>query len=496
LEIFFLLYQEVKQNSAHPAAPSRARIAWALSSLIPAVFVLGLFALTFLSAPEHDDFCFADLNARFGFLQTISIYYHTVSGRIVALVLSQLPPMISAAANVSLLSAYSATLAVGAGLFLCATAVAMIRTWRGTSALQLTFLGVAFGSAVVSAAPSLRELLYWLAGLTCYVPAALITIIILGECVRALETETEFSWPLALAIAVGGLVAAMSNEFTAPWLLLMLAASLAGRHVFGQRRQIAQHGLIALAVVVGFIVVVSAGGNGARMAQLPGAGHMFESLFKGLTSSLNGLGHFLREPAVIVSLVAAGAIALAEPEPARAPSHGRMLAFGVIAICLACCYFEYFAHQYATGLRLVERAQNEALILLLFGSMLSIRLLVHTHRAQLRAQLSAGGYLGLLGPVTLPTGLGLLMIASLCLSSTASLLRQQWRSLYPYWQESAARHQLLTTSPEPVVAVPRHKWTPSLLMSADVTADATRLPNDCIARYYRKSAIYAADAPQ
>ncbi|MET4746680.1 hypothetical protein ABIB08_001011 [Bradyrhizobium sp. RT11b] len=32
-------------------------------------------------------------------------------------------------------------------------------------------------------------------------------------------------------------------------------------------------------------------------------------------------------------------------------------------------------------------------------------------------------------------------------------------------------------------------------MTADVAANASRLPNDCIARYYHKSAIYVADAP-
>ncbi|XUJ34940.1 hypothetical protein ACQ5SK_03320 [Bradyrhizobium japonicum] len=87
------------------------------------------------------------------------------------------------------------------------------------------------------------------------------------------------------------------------------------------------------------------------------------------------------------------------------------------------------------------------------------------------------------------------MIASLGFSSTSSLLRKQWQDLYPYWEESVARHVLLTTSIEPVIAVPWHKWTPSLLMTADVTANADRLPNDCIARYYRKSAIYVADVP-
>ncbi|XUJ34939.1 hypothetical protein ACQ5SK_03315 [Bradyrhizobium japonicum] len=64
-----------------------------------------------------------------------------------------------------------------------------------------------------------------------------------------------------------------------------------------------------------------------------------------------------------------------------------MLALGIVATCLACCYFEYFTHRYATGFRLVERAQNQALILLLFGLMLSVRLLVRAHRTQLRERL-------------------------------------------------------------------------------------------------------------
>lgn len=488
--------QSVMPLAAHPLADRRANLVWALCSLLPAIFLFCLFTLTLLSAPEHDDFCFADLYARHGFAQTISIDYHSLSGRVVALFLSQLPPAISAAANISLLSAYSLTLAASAGLFLLGSAVAIVRAWPRAGVPQLTFLTLAFASTVVSAAPSLRELLYWLAGLTCYVPPALLAILILGECTRALDTETEFSWPLTIGMALGGLVAAMCNEFTSFWLLLILAASLLARHQLGQPRQIAHHGLIAVAVAIGFVVVVSASGNSTRMEQLPNAGHLLPSLFNGFRDSLIGLGLFFREPAIVVSLVAAGAITLVEPEPARpASANGKMLALGIIAVCLACCYFEYFAHRYATGFRLVERAQNEALILLLFGLMLSVRLLVRAYRAQLRERVSASRARGLIGPVALPTGLGLLMIASLGLSSTASLLRKQWQDLTPYWQESVARHILLTTSPEPVLTIPRHKWTPSLLMTSDVTADAGRLPNDCIARYYHKSAIYAADAP-
>lgn len=489
--------QDVVPLAARPLAERGASLAWALCSLLPAVFLLGLFALIWFSAPEHDDFCFADLYARRGFVQTISILYNSLSGRVVALFLSQFPPAISTATNVSLLSAYSLTLTASAGLFLLGSALAILRAWPRAGAPQLTFLALAFASTVVSAAPSLRELLYWLAGLTCYVPPALVTILILGECIRALDTEAEFSWLLTIGMALGGLVAAMCNEFTSFWLLLILAASLVGRRLFGKPSQIGQHSLIAAAIAIGFVVVVSASGNSTRMEQMPNAGHFLPSLLNGFHDSLIGLGRFFREPAIIVSLIAAGAITLFEPEPVKSPpANGKMLALGIIAICLACCYFEYFTHRYATGFRLVERAQNEALILLLFGLMLGVRLWVRAHRAPLREQLSASRYSSFFGPVALPTGLGLLLIAALGFSSTTSLLRKQWQDLYPYWQESVARHILLTTSPEQMVAVPRHKWTPSLLMTSDVTAHADRLPNDCIARYYGKSAIYAVDAPR
>jgi hypothetical protein len=489
--------QGVIPLAARPHADRRAWIGWTLGCLFPAIFLLLLFALTSLSAPEHDDFCFAELYVRHGFIDTVSLFYHTQSGRVLALWLTQVPPAISAAANVSLLSAYSLTMAVIAALFLAATSLAVVRAWPGASALQLAFLALAFASAVVSAAPSVRDLLYWLSAVTCYVPPAVATILILGECVRALDRQAGFSWTLSLAMALGGLAAALCNEFTGAWLLLIVAASLAARHLFGQQRQIAHHVLIAAAIGIGWIIVVSASGNGTRMEQLPNGGHAISSVLQALVDSLVGLGRFLREPAVIVWLAAVGLMTLAEPDPTpQAPYKSRLLALGTIAISLACCYFEYFAHRYATGMRLVERAQNQALILLLFGSTLGVKLLVGAYGPQLRERIAGSAFRGLLGPVGMPASLTLLTIASLCLSSTGLLLRAQWQSLYPYWQESAERHTLLTTSPEAVVVVPRHQRTPSLLMTSDVTANADRLPNDCIARYYHKSAVYAADTPR
>lgn len=489
--------QGVIPLAARPHADRRAWIGWTLCSLFPAIFLLALFALTSLSAPEHDDFCFAFRYARYGYVDTVSLFYHSQSGRVLALWLTQVPPAISATAGVSLMSAYSLTMAVSAALFLAATALAMIRAWPGASDFKLVFLTLAFASAVLGAAPSVRDLLYWLSAVTCYVPSALVTILILGECIRALDREASFSWPATLGMAVSGFAAALGNEFTGAWLLLIVSASVSARHLFGQHRQIVHHVLIAAAIAIGWFIVVSASGNSARMAELPNGGHVILSLYQALLDSLVGLGRFLREPAAVLWLGAVGLIALTEPDAASpAPQKSKLLALGTIAICLACCYFAYFVHQYATGIGLVERAQNQALILMLFGSTLSVGLLVRAYRLQLRERLAAGTFRSLLGPVGIPTTLTLLMIASLCLSSTGFQLRSQWQSLYPYWLESADRHILLTTSPEQVISIPRHKWTPSLLMTADVTADADRLPNGCIAAYYHKSAIYAADAPR
>lgn len=489
--------QGVIPLATRPHADRRASIGWLLCSLFPAIFLLFLFALTSLSAPEHDDFCFAELYVRHGFIDTVSLFYHAQSGRVLALWLTQVPPAISAAAGVSLLSAYALTMAVSAALFLAATTLAMVRAWPHATALQLAFLALAFASAVVGAAPSVRDLLYWLSAVACYVPPAVITILILGECIRALDQQAAFSWTLSAAMALGGFAAALCNEFTGAWLLLIVSASLGARHLFGQQRQIVHHVLIAAAIAVGWIIVVSASGNSARMDQLPNGGHVISSGLQALADSLGGLGRFLREPAILVWLAAVGLIASAQPDPTpQAAQKSKLLALGTISICLACCYFEYFAHRYATGMRLVERAQNQALILLLFGSTLGVKLLVGAYRPQVGERIASSAFGGLLGPVGMPASLTLLTIASLCLSSTGLQLRAQWQGLYPYWRESAERHALLTTSPDPVVVAPRHQWTPSLLMTSDLTANADRLPNDCIARYYHKSAVYAADAPR
>ena len=107
---------------------------------------------------------------------------------------------------------------------------------------------------------------------------------------------------------------------------------------------------------------------------------------------------------------------LAGPDPAKqANPRGRLLALGIAIICLGCWYFEYFVHQFVTGQRLVERAQNEALILLLFGATLTVSILVRTYRQELRQRFTLHGSPLTLDSMALPAALAALMAAILAL---------------------------------------------------------------------------------
>ncbi len=465
------------------------RAGWIFANLVPIVFLLCLFALIFFAAPEHDDFCFAYLNVHDGFVQTVIGFYYGMSARIVPFLLIQLPGAMSAAAGISILSAYSMTLVACMVVFMAGTAFAVVRAWPDRSGPSVLFLSLAFPAAVLGATPSVHDLLYWLPAVACYIPPALVSILILGECVRALDRATGFSRLATLNMAIAGFIAAICNEFTGIWLVGMLAGSLLARRTFGQKLQIKHHLLIAALVLIGWTFVVMAPGNSVRMATNSGTGLIGHSLYASLRFSLIGLGRFLREPAVI-GWLAVAAIATLAAEPTR-PAHprGRLLALGIAALCLACCYFEYFAHEFSTGVRIVERAQNQALILLLFGLTLSVSLLVRAYRPQLRQRFMAAGLRLAVNSAVLPTSLAMLMVASLGLSSTSLRVLSERESFYPFWRESVARDRLLATSPEAIVTVRKHTWTPSTLTSSDVTDNI-----GCIAAYYHKSAIIPAEA--
>ena len=470
----------------------RIRWPWVVAGVPSALFVLFFVALTVFADPQHDDFCFSYRYVEQGLIGSVSGFYRGLGGRIIPYGLIEVPAAISSATGVSLLVAYSATMTAGAIGFLIGCIVAVGRVWPRFRGLPSIFLGVSFAAAVLGASTSVRDLLYWLPGVACYVPPGIICILILGECIRALEDGARFSAAAVLCMSVGAFIAALCNEYTAVWLVGILGGSAFGRKMLDKRMQIGRHLLIAVAALAGWTIVVMASGNSVRMSLQTNPGRLGHSLFEALHFSMIQLGQFLREPAVLAWLVAVAALTFAAPQSNR-PDHPRLrfLAPGIIIVCLASCYFEYFAHQYSTGSRLIERAQNQALILLLFGSGLSVSLLVRTHRPRLSQLLGRRGNILRSGSAALPLALSVVVAGSLLLSKTAFLTYAEGRSLYPYWRETVERHRLLSTSADSIVTVPKHRWTPSLLLSADAMVNT-----ECIARYFGKADLIVVELPQ
>lgn len=469
----------------------RVRSAWLLASLPPSIFLLGLFALALYGAPEHDDFCFAYQNVRDGFVQTVLSFYNGLSGRVVPLLIIQIPAAIANVVGSSILPAYSLTLLAFALLFVVGSAFAMARMWPNVPGLPLLVLMLGFPAAVAGATPSIHDLLYWLPGLACYVPPALLTILIFGECVYALDRERAFSVSATVWMAIGGMLAAMCNEFTAVWLLLILASSLLGRRIFGQKLQIRHHLMIVSVVVAGWSVVALAPGNGHRAAAISGGWDLGLSIRDGLQFSLVGFRTLLFSPSIIGWLFLVVAISAATPAPEKQDRYReKLLALVITAMCLACCYFEYFLHQFITGAHLVDRAQNEALILITFGLTLSASFLARAYRSQIRLKLSLNGSPISIGKPVWPLLLAALMTGSIYFSSTASRIRREIATFGPFWLESVERDRMLTAGLDTVVTVPKHRWRPSALMDAEVTDNT-----GCVAMFYHNKEIIPVDAP-
>lgn len=453
---------------------------WISALAIPAMWLLYFFVLTAYSVPQSDDFCFSYRHLQSGYWATLSIFYQTVIGRVVPILLMQLPAAVSKASGFDILICYSVVLATFQLVFLVAAWVAASRLWPRSHLLHAGALAIAFVTAVVSLAPDLREMLYWLPGVACYMVPAAIVILMLVAFVNAAETGKSLnSTPLAL----GAFVASTCNEFTPVWIVAMVLGSIVAQWTFRNALQLKRHLVILGAALAGAAIIFLAPGNAIRMSQLPMAGHLTESLILALKYSLHDLALFLKQPVVLSLLVITALFTSKQPSGEPAPRGRRaILAAAIAAFCLGCGYFAYFTHQYATGLRLVERAQNEAMILLLFGLMVGTALL---SRAFMPAMLYSRNSLTIV-PILLVA-----FALPLYFSKTAVLVREESSSFRTFWLESIARHARLSLTGDQDAVLPKHTVSPLTLMSGDITEDPSRLPNDCIAAFYGKRTVVA-----
>lgn len=432
---------------------------------IPVALLAACGALLWFAAPEHDDYCIAAAVAKSGFIPAIVNLYQTGSGRLPALALIQAPEWISSAFSVPMLSTYRLVLAAIFAGFLVGSLVAFARFCRQAGIAVLLVLASTFAATCIAVSPSPHEMLYWLPGSACYIPPAIVAIFFLAELFALNEVKAGHAWAMSLL----GFAAAMFNEFTGIWLLLILLGSIAARFLLNRPPQLTRHTIIALAIIAGFVIIVAAPGNSQRQAVMPNSGHFWSSAGRGFSYSFYCLVQLLSKPACIAMLSTVALLGMKFAQRTDRRSAIRLASI-ILATSLACCYFEFFAHEYATGIRLVERAQNQALILLLFGLSLAAYTLGSAFRIPLADRRIA------------PMAISLTTALCLVVSPTALLIRAQVSTFEAFHRETIARDRLLRTTE--TTDVYRHNSTPSLLMGNDVDISAA-----CFAGYYGRAHI-------
>jgi uncharacterized membrane protein YuzA (DUF378 family) len=123
--------------------------------------------------------------------------------------------------------------------------------WPHAPKLAVGFLGVTLAATIFGNAISLREMMYWMPGVACYLVPAALMLILFVELFASAAHETPVARPAVLA-GICFLVG-LCNEFTPVWLLGMIMASFLFRrcssHPFPQDKE---HALLFGATVAGF----------------------------------------------------------------------------------------------------------------------------------------------------------------------------------------------------------------------------------------------------
>jgi hypothetical protein len=462
---------------------------WLFASLVPLALLAQLFVLTSYAGPESDDYCFLYRSSQLGIIGTVWHFHATATGRISSSALTLRPHPIGELTGLDITVCYVLTLLALQMAFAAAALAFSFRLWARASLAAKVWFAAAFLATAASQAATIREMLYWLNGVACYMIPSAIVVLMLAEFVRKAETGAGLSRPTVAWFAVGSFIAATCNEYTAIWIFGLVAGSLLTRWCLKHDSQIKEHAIIGAAALFGFLIVLVAPGNSVRMSHLPEAGQFWHSAIEALHyARVNFVRHAV-QPATAPWLVLVALFALMQPEQQSDFRQRRLLATAIVIFCLGCGYFAYFTHQYATGVYMVERAQNQVMVFVLAGLTIAAALLAEDFRRPLRRYLS--DRIGLRRSLVLAPMIFLLFFVPLYYSKTSSLLRAERDSFRTFWLESIQRHTLLSFSTEQDLVVAKHRSLPTVLAGSDVTDDPDRLPNDCIAGFYGKRSVIA-----
>ncbi|MGY3081993.1 hypothetical protein ACVWZZ_008401 [Bradyrhizobium sp. LM6.10] len=456
-----------------------------LAAVAPIVILFCLATIALYGAPETDDFCLANHFNADGLIGTLEIYYRTLMGRLVPLALITVPAMLAKAFNLDYFVMYPSILIAGIVTFIASITLAIGRLWPGIAVPERVLVGTTLAATIAVLAISLREMFYWVSGSAPYMVPAVIVTIVLVEMVRSAANETLLS-PAAIALlSLLCFLGALCNEFTPLWLIAFITASLLFRkachHPTPQARS---HLAMVAATVAGLAILLLSPGNALRMEAYPAGQKLAESFMMAAYYLWLDLWWLYDEAAARAWVLFLVIFSLLVVPARRAPTKPTLLlAAGLIVLILGCAYAAYFVAYFATGEDLATRGRNEVIVLLLVG----LGCVVATS-ARLLPRGAAPGKRN-----------GTVQVIALLACAAASTLLFRGRALVAvnaessqfatFQQETMERHTLLRTTAEKSVVVPERSVKPLVLMSADLTADPSRMPNDCIAAFYGKRAV-------
>ncbi|MCK1585496.1 hypothetical protein IVB03_39570 [Bradyrhizobium sp. 168] len=451
-----------------------------LAAVAPIFILFQLASIALYAAPETDDFCLASHFNADGLIGTLEIYYRTLMGRMVPLALITIPAAVAKATAVDYFTVYPLVLLIGMLIFVASMTFAVGRLWLNISMPERILIGTTLSAAAMVLAVSLREMLYWVSGSAPYMVPAIIAVMVLIELVRSSANDTNLRPATVCLLCALCFFGALCNEFTPLWLIAFISASL----LFRAGRQAGSHVAMLASTAAGFAILLLSPGNALRMESYPTGGKLSESFV--MASHFLGLDlWWLCDEAATQAWFAFLVIfsIFIAPRQASPAKRVLLLAGGIVLLVIGCAYAAYFVAFFATGEDLATRGRNEVIVLLLVGISCAVAMIGRIFRVLPRWHVRVVALIGCAAmSVFLFNGRALVAV------------NRERPQFVAFWKETMERHALLQTSAAPAVVVSERSVKPSVLMSADLTGDPTRMPNDCVAAFYSKTSVIAHQA--
>lgn len=440
--------------------------------LVP-VFYIGAHA-----APQSFDFCigrFAEAGFWTGLYAQYNIYGHQFLGR----TLNLLPMVLVSEFTLDYFYVYALFIILALASFIVFSRW-MVLQILPTAPRQLKLTAaISLSLALLTNAPTVRELVFSLFGFFTYALPGLWLAIIFLCLYRALAASRDFTWPERILLLVATPLISLSNEWSGLALMaLLLCAFVARLRLVPEAPAPVLHAILLALSVLGAIGLLLGPQNPIFSLDHLGMGIVWSLLYTPeffvLRLPLPGtLGWFLL-------------LALSyRPElRARALSdrHRQLLAFTLVSLLMMS--FIAFAFGYLPSQsRLPAREQNELYVVVVVALSVTLCLVVPIIRDRLENWRQGWPLLQRISDRPLP----LLTLALILSFLSPAVLGALWQmqDTATFRTEARTRLALMVNRAEPTVYLPPMTVQPSLLVDRDMSADPNDWRNSCAAEFFK-----------